>query len=120
VRGFGDLEAAIMDRFWTRGQPATVREIHTELRPQRDLAYNTVLTVVDNLYKKGWLVREQAGRAHVFTPTATREQYSARLMRDALDGGGDARQALLQFVETMSPQQVDLLRAALDEHEGRR
>ncbi|MEV0453863.1 BlaI/MecI/CopY family transcriptional regulator [Catellatospora methionotrophica] len=117
MRGFGDLEAAIMDRFWSRGEPATVRDILTELRPQRELAYNTVLTVVDNLYKKGWLVREAAGRAHRFTPTASREQYSARLMRDALDEGGDPQLALLQFVGQMTPQEADALRAALAAYE---
>src|SRR5262245_51116103 len=44
VRSFGDLEAAIMDRIWSAGQPLLVRDVQRTLTPQR--AYNTVLTVV--------------------------------------------------------------------------
>src|SRR6266849_5058465 len=55
MRGFGELEAAIMDRVWSAGHPVLVREIHGWLRPEREPAYNTVLTVVEILYRKGWL-----------------------------------------------------------------
>jgi predicted transcriptional regulator len=113
VRGFGDLEAAIMDRLWEHGTAMTVREIHTALSGERDLAYNTVLTVTDNLYKKGWLRREPAGRAHRYTPTASREQYGAGLMRAALDASGDPRQALLQLIGQMSGDETAALRDAL-------
>ncbi|PZS08853.1 MAG: CopY family transcriptional regulator [Acidimicrobiales bacterium] len=117
MRGFGELEAAIMDRLWSRGEPATVREILVDLRPERELAYNTVLTVIDNLFKKGWLRRARDGRAHRFVPTASREEHGARLMRDALDESGDPRQALVQFVGQMSSNEAAALRAALAAHE---
>ena len=114
VRGFGDLEASIMDQLWSRDEPCTVREMHTDLQPQRELAYTTVLTVMDNLYKKGWLRRQPVGRAHRYTPTVSRGEYGARLMRDALTASGDAQQALLTFVGDLSPAEVDAVRAALD------
>ena len=116
MRGFGELEAAIMDRLWARGEPATVREVLGELQPGRELAYNTVLTVMDNLYKKGWLRREPDGRAYRFTPTSSREEYGARLMRDALDEAGDAAEALVRFVGQMSVEEAAALRAALRTH----
>ena len=119
MRRFGDLEAAIMDRFWVRGSPATVREVLTDLRPDRHLAYNTVLTVVDNLFKKGWLRREPSGRAFRYTPTATRQEYAARLMRDALDDAGDPAEALVTFVGQMSRAEAAALRAALDRRQRR-
>src|SRR2546421_657928 len=53
-----------MDRLWARGEPATVREVLADLRGDRELAYNTVLTVMDNLVKKVWVRRERDGRAH--------------------------------------------------------
>jgi predicted transcriptional regulator len=117
VRGFGELEAAIMDRLWVRGGPATVRELHSDLRPERELAYNTVLTVVDNLYKKGWLRREREGRAHRYEPTASREEYGARLLRDALDEAGDPGEALVRFIGRMSAGEATALRNALRMHE---
>jgi predicted transcriptional regulator len=53
MRQFGDLEAAIMDRLWERGSPALVREILDDLSKDRQLAYTTVMTVMENLYRKG-------------------------------------------------------------------
>lgn len=121
VRGFGDLEAAIMDRLWARGAPTSVRELRADLRAERDWAYNTVLTVVDNLFKKGWLRREPDGRAFRYIPIASRGEYAARLLRGALDEAGDPAEALTSFVDQMSPAETAALRAALAAHEkGRR
>src|SRR5206468_2997778 len=60
MRRFGELEAVIMDRLWERGRPALVREMVEDLREDRALAYTTVMTVMDNLYRKGWLRRGRA------------------------------------------------------------
>ncbi len=119
MRGFGELEAVIMDRLWARDQPATVRDILTELRQYREIAYTTVLTVMDNLYRKGWLRREQAGRAHRYTPVSTREQYGAQVMREALDHSGDHAQALMHFVGRMTLDEAAALRGALSAYERR-
>jgi predicted transcriptional regulator len=119
VRGFGELESSIMAWLWDRGEPATVREVHTALCERRDLAYTTVQTVMDNLYKKGWLRREPAGRAHRYEPVHNREQYGARLMREALDASGDREQALLHFVGRMSLEEAVALRQALSAFERR-
>lgn len=113
MRRFGELEAVVMQRLWDRQSPATVREILEELRTERDLAYTTVLTVMDNLFKKGWLSREQEGRAYRYTPKASREEYGAMIMRDALDGSGDRALALQHFVGRMSNDEAAALRQAL-------
>jgi predicted transcriptional regulator len=114
---FGELEAAIMDRLWAKASPMTVREVLTDLRPERSLAYNTVLTVMDNLYKKQWLYREPDGRAFRYVPTLTRAEYGARQLRHALDDAGDPDEALVRFVGRMSPVEATALRRALDAHE---
>ena len=111
VRAFGELEAAVMDRLWARAAPATVREVWTDLRPERELAYNTVLTVVDNLHRKGWLRRERDGRAYRYIPLSSRGDYGARLMRDAMADSGDPASALAGFVRQLTPEEgADLLR----------
>jgi predicted transcriptional regulator len=119
VRGFGELESSIMELLWDHGEPATVRQVHTALTKRRQLAYTTVLSVADNLYKKGILRREPVGRAHRYEPVMSREQYGATLMREALDGSGDREQALLAFVGRMSLEEAAALRAALSEFERR-
>jgi predicted transcriptional regulator len=113
-RGFGDLEAVIMDRIWDReGETTTVRDIFDELAAEREIAYTTVMSTMDNLHGKGWLAREKDGKAYRYWPTLTREQHTARLMRDALDGGGRSELVLNHFVEQIGPEESARLRAAL-------
>jgi len=113
-RGFGELEAVIMDRIWNRGgSTTTVRDVFDELAAEREIAYTTVMSTMDNLHGKGWLAREKDGKAYRYWPTLTREQHSARLMRDALDEGGRSDLVLTHFVEQIGPEESDRLRAAL-------
>ncbi|MBN3508282.1 BlaI/MecI/CopY family transcriptional regulator [Mycolicibacterium nivoides] len=114
VRGFGELEADIMDRIWNRGDAAvTVREVFDEIAEERRIAYTTVMSTMDNLHTKGWLERDRDGRAYRYWPTLNREQHTAQLMREALDGGGRSDLVLSYFIEQMDPQDSDRLRAAL-------
>jgi predicted transcriptional regulator len=113
MRGFGDLEAVIMHRVWDRGGPVTVRELFDELARERVIAYTTVMTTMDNLYRKGWLARAKDGKAYRYTATASREEYSARLMREALDGGGDTQAVLSHFVAQMDSDESEMLRTVV-------
>ncbi len=99
VRGFGELEASIMDRLWNRDPDAdtTVRDIFDELSTERHIAYTTVMSTMDNLHSKGWLSRERDGKAYRYRPTLTREEHSARLMLEALSGGGRSEAILSHF-----------------------
>jgi predicted transcriptional regulator len=113
VRGFGELEAVVMDRIWNQGGTTTVREIFDELAAEREIAYTTVMSTMDNLHTKGWLARERDGKAYRYWPTLTREQHSAQLMREALDGGGRSELVLSHFLEQISPEESARLRDAL-------
>jgi predicted transcriptional regulator len=113
VRGFGELEAVVMDRIWNRDGTTTVREVFDELAAEREIAYTTVMSTMDNLHTKGWLARERDGKAYRYWPTLTREQHSAQLMRDALDTGGRSDLVLTHFLEQISPEESARLRAAL-------
>jgi predicted transcriptional regulator len=119
VRGFGDLEAVIMDRVWERGQPVTVRDLFDELSAERAIAYTTVMSTMDNLHRKGWLGRVREGKAYRYTATASREEYSARLMREALADGGDAEVVLSHFVAQIGSGESDALRSVLRKRGGR-
>jgi predicted transcriptional regulator len=120
VRGFGDLEAVLMQRVWDHGSPVTVRELFDELREGRPIAYTTVMSTMDNLHRKGWLTRERDGKAYRYTAVASREEYSARLMREALAEAGDTEAVLNHFVATIDGGQAEALRAVLDKFTGRR
>src|SRR6266480_3312435 len=113
VRGFGDLEAVIMHRVWEHGGPVTVRELFDELSAEWVIAYTTVMSTMDNLHRKGWLDRVKEGKAYRYTPTASREEYSARLMREALAGGGDTEVVLSHFVAEMGGAESEVLRTVV-------
>jgi predicted transcriptional regulator len=113
VRGFGELEAVVMDRIWNRDGTTTVRDIFDELADEREIAYTTVMSTMDNLHTKGWLARERDGKAYRYWPTLTREQHSAQLMRDALDAGGSSDLVLTHFLEQIGPEESAHLRDAL-------
>jgi predicted transcriptional regulator len=115
MRRFGELEAVIMDRLWEQGRPMLVREMVDDLHGQRPLAYTTVMTVMENLHRKGWLRRERDGRAWRYEPTGSRSGYTAGLMNDALATSSDRRTALAHFVLQMSPHDAALLREALEQ-----
>lgn len=110
---FGALEAAVMDRVWARGGAVNVREILEDLQQERQIAYTTVMTVMDNLFKKGLLRRERVGKAYVYEATASREGHTARLMRQVLEGSRNPAAALVHFLSELSPRESEALRAAL-------
>lgn len=113
MRSFGDLEAAIMDQVWAADHPLRVREILERLQPERPLAYTTVLTVTEILHRKGWLERAKDGRAFRYWPTASRAEYAAGLMNEALAEGDDRTATLLRFTEQLTAAEVDDLRRVL-------
>jgi len=120
VRGFGDLEAVIMRRVWDHDSPVTVRELYEELQRERAIAYTTVMSTMDNLHRKGWLARERDGKAYRYTAVASREEYSARLMGEAMAEAGDTEAVLSHFVAAMDGGQAEALRAVLDRIAGKR
>ena len=113
MRGFGDLETVIMGLVWGHDRPVTVRELFDELRQDRVIAYTTVMSTMDNLHRKGWLARVKEGKAYRYTATASREEYSARLMREALAGGGDTEAVLSHFVGQMGGADSEVLRTVV-------
>jgi len=113
TRGFGDLEAVVMDLLWMRDGATPVREVFEDLRHHREIAYTTVMSTMDNLHRKGWLSRERHGKAYLYWPSVTREQYSAQLMREALDDGGRSDLVLTHFLEQISDDESAALRKVL-------
>lgn len=114
MRQLGQLEGTVMQRLWEWDRPVAVRDVLEDLQKSRDIAYTTVMTVLDNLHGKGLVAREKDGRAYRYVAAMTRESHTAGLMQDALAQTGDRGAALLQFVGRMSDDEVDELRSALE------
>jgi predicted transcriptional regulator len=118
MRGFGGLEAEVMARVWDHDAPVTVRQLFDELRGERAIAYTTVMSTMDNLHRKGWLNRDKNGKAYWYTAVASREEYSARLMSEAMSEAGDTEAVLSHFVAQMDDEQSQVLGAVLRKLSG--
>lgn len=116
MRPLGELEKAIMDRMWSWDHAVAVREVLADLQRERELAYTTVMTVMDNLHRKGILTRQKSGRAYVYRPALSREAHTATFMGEVLAGAPNRTGTLLHFVEQMSTEEAVRLRQALDQH----
>ena len=115
MRQLGQLEAAVMARVWAGDRPVLVREVLEDLQQDRPLAYTTVMTVMDNLHKKGFLSRERQGRAYAYQATRSREEHTAEMMEEVLAMAGDRAATLLHFVESISADEMAELKAAIDQ-----
>jgi BlaI family transcriptional regulator, penicillinase repressor len=109
--GLGPLERQVLDAVWRLGR-ASVREVRSAL-PQA-VAYTTVMTVLDRLYKKGVLERQRAGRAFVYSAAVSPEQLQSSvamgLLRRLLGGGGEAASPVLSnLVDTVGERDRRLL-----------
>lgn len=105
-----------MDQLWSVDEPRTVRQVHQALAAHRELAYTTVMTVLQRLAKKNLVVQQRDDRAHRYAPVHTRDELVAGLMMDALqqaDAAGSRRAALVHFVEQVSTEEAAAMREAL-------
>ncbi len=62
-----------MEVLWQKG-PATVQQVVRDLPEKAPLAYNSVLTTIRILEKKGYVKHAKDGRAHVYTPLVERQE----------------------------------------------
>ncbi|MHB0867121.1 MAG: BlaI/MecI/CopY family transcriptional regulator [Thermoleophilia bacterium] len=108
----GDLEADIMELCWQQDS-CSVRGIHEQLAANRKIAYTTVMTVMSRLAEKGLLQREQQGRAYLYTPTCSRDEFCSDAISTVMQGlmAGFGEPVLSHFVDSIEAQDT----AQLDE-----
>lgn len=106
----GPLEERILDLLWRSRGERSVREVQDEL--QGGLAYTTVMTTLDRLFKKGLLERRRDGQAYLYATRLSREAFAAGLLRRALRrilDRGAAAPLLASFVDAVSEHDRELL-----------
>ncbi|NUP46397.1 MAG: BlaI/MecI/CopY family transcriptional regulator [Catenulispora sp.] len=113
MRGFGELESAIMEFVWSTDGPVLVRDVRDAINAERPIARTSVHTVMEILHRKGWLTRARDGRAYRYTAVRSREDYAASLIDQVFSSGADRTATLVKLVEQMDPAEADELRTAL-------
>jgi predicted transcriptional regulator len=108
----GPLEQRLLEALWDRGH-ATVRDLVEPAGPCHDLAYTTVMTTLDRLFKKTLLARTADGRAFRYAPRLTREEMhrevAGEAFRQLLDSSPAPSLPLSYLVEIVTGQDARLL-----------
>lgn len=120
---FGDLEAEIMELIWSLKR-VTVADVHRVLESRREIAYTTVKTVMGRLAEKGYLNRTSAERAHVYTPTKSRDEFLREVGDAVLAGlfsefGRPIAAHLLESMSQWDPASLDRLQGLIEERRSR-
>ncbi len=91
-------EYELMEILWPMGE-ATVKEVWEKLLPRRDLAYTTVMTVLDKMRRKGFLSQRRRGKVYLYSPAIDRCQALSEvidhLLRAYFNNSVDALLAFL-------------------------
>jgi predicted transcriptional regulator len=82
VANLGHLERELMEHVWELNE-ASVSDVQEGISGR--LAYTTIMTTLDRLFKKGILARRKEGRAFLYSARFTREEFKQNLVRKALD-----------------------------------
>jgi predicted transcriptional regulator len=109
----GKLEKTVMEEVWRRGR-VSASDIYRAFGERT--AYTTWMTTLDRLFKKGLLTREKDGRAYIYSPRVSREEFERGVAEDVLGdllgrSGGGAEPLLACIVDAVSEHD----RALLDE-----
>jgi len=114
----GELETAVMELLWQKpGQ--TVNEVEELMQQRGGRAHTTVLTTLDRLHGKGYLTREKRGKAFVYSPRYTREEFERGVAQEVLGAllGKLTEPALSAFVDLVGDdaEALDRLEAVIRE-----
>jgi BlaI family penicillinase repressor len=116
-----EAEHQLLKILWKLG-PSTVREVHRELEDQRDseVAYTTVLKMLQIMNEKGLVHRDESQRSHIYTPVHSEGEVQGRLVADLLDrafGGSATRLVMRALAERPAdPEELDQIRKLIDAH----
>jgi BlaI family transcriptional regulator, penicillinase repressor len=115
-----EAELRIMQVLWQR-ESGTVQQILDGLPPQPVLAYNTVLTTIRILERKGYVGHDKDGRAHIFRPTVQRDEASRSEIRHLVSRffRNSHEDLVLNILEDrgIAPAEIDRLRRMLESGE---
>ena len=106
----GKLEREVMEFVWSRGE-VSVRDFYEQ--DSNQLAYTTVMTTLDRLYKKGLLSRRKDGKAFFYvarqSKTEFKQSFVRRLVNTVFQGTDETRPLLASLVESVSEHDRKLL-----------
>jgi len=112
-------ELEILKVLWEHG-PASVRAVADRLQVNKDLAYNTVQTLMRIMEDKGLVTHQVQGRTFVYSPCYSRDESAARFLDRVFDGAVEELVQSLLRRERISPSELERLQAMIAEARKKR
>ena len=107
----GKLEREVLEQIWQHRE-VSVRDVYLQFEER--IAYTTLMTTLDRLYKKRLLHRRKDGRAFLYSAAVSRDEFEHGIREDVIDslfepGVGEIQPVLACFVDTVSERDRELL-----------
>jgi predicted transcriptional regulator len=116
-----DAEISILRVLWQRG-PSTVREIWEQLKPTQQTGYTTVLKLMQIMFEKGLLLRDEAQRSHIYQASVSEDQTQRQVVGHLLERvfAGSTPKLVMQALaaKKATPTELAEIRRLLDEMGG--
>src|SRR5690348_8516089 len=106
------LELECLKALWGIGE-GTVKDVRQILVGNRNLAYTTVMTVLDRLEKRGGVSRRKHGRSFVYAPRVSQEAVRRLAVKELVDGFfGGSEQALQKYLRESVPSRTSSVKSS--------
>ena len=113
------LETQIMNALWKLSK-ASVREVQEQLKNEKAMAYNTVLTMMRILRDKGFVESQRKGRTDIYRPVLSRKQigrsYLDEMLQTFFSGSASALVSQLLESKKMNPDEVTAIRELINKN----
>lgn len=116
-----EAELEILSLLWELKE-ASVRQIHERLSETKDTGYTTTLKIMQIMYAKGMVSRDEENRSHIYKPATNQKETQKSLLKNLVTTafGGSAQKLVMQALGQENPSKVELdeIRAFLDQLEN--
>ena len=112
-----ESELEILQVLWEK-EAATVREVHDEISKTKDIGYTTALKLLQIMFEKGLVSRNDSSKTHIYMPAVSREKTQNHLLGKMIDNvfSGSSSQLVMQALgnHKTSKEELDEIQKLLD------
>lgn len=113
-----ESELEILQVLWEKGD-ATVREVHEVLTAHKDVGYTTTLKLMQIMFEKGLVLRNDSSKTHIYTANVSKEDTQQQLVNKMIRNlfNGSASQLVMQALgnQSASKEELDAIEAMIQQ-----
>jgi len=104
-----ESELEILTILWDK-ENATVRDVHEELSKNKDSGYTTTLKLLQIMFEKGLVTRDDSNKTHIYQPAVTRQKTQKQFLDKMINSlfAGSSTQLVLQALGNQKATKVEL------------